>query len=189
MQISTMKNHDMHSPVLNNISAKPISKNKCFNSFCKKYPDVNLNMSDSYLFSNNGTTTLNVSPKYIEKSLKDQKAAENLDRLMGLAKSFPQYLSTHDRLPSGTRVSKVSFLVDENGGVSCQCEFEKNDINSFREKKDTYSLSYFEKLKKIREEQVENKQYEKKIQKHQQEYRVYSEMNNNPEINFTNYFK
>lgn len=189
MQISTANSCGICNSSVSKLYAKSSSKNKYFNTLCDKYPDVNMNMTNSYLFSNNGTTTLNVSPKYIEKSLKDPKSAENLDRLVGLTQSFPQYLSTHNCLPSGTQVSKVSFLVDEAGGVSCQCEFKKNNLNESKQTNDTDSIDYFDQLKINIEKQLEEEQAENRMQKHQQKYRSYFEMHSNPESIYINYFK
>ena len=179
MEISTASSCGMYNSCANNLYAKSNSKNKYFNTLCNKYPDVNMNISNSYLFSNSGTVTLNVSPKYIEKSLKDPESAENLDRLVGLTQSFPQYLSTHNCLPSGTQVSKVSFLVDEDGGVSCQCEFRKNKLNESMQTNDTDSIDYFDQLKINFKRQLEEERSENRMQKYQQEYRTYSEINRN----------
>lgn len=121
---------------------KTVSKEEYFKNLCNEHPNVNINMSDSYLFRKNEAVTFNVSPKLIEKSMRDPKAAANLNRLLDLAPSFPQYLSMHKYMPDGREVTKVSFVIDENGGVSCDCEYKEN------KSKKTDEESYIEKLRK-----------------------------------------
>jgi hypothetical protein len=142
-------------------STKTASKDEYFNNLSSEYPNAQINMSDSYLFKKNDVT-YNFSPKYIEKAMKDPKAAENVKRLLDEAPSFPQYLNTHKYTPDGREVSSVSFVVDENGGVSCKCEFKE------KKSKDTDELSDVEKLR--RKKLKELREGNSKITKQQQSY-------------------
>ncbi|NMM62750.1 hypothetical protein HBE96_08580 [Clostridium sp. P21] len=164
-QISNNSMNNSNKIVDNNTinnSAKTVSKDEYFNNLCNKYPGVNINMSDSYLFNKNGTTTFNVSPKYVEKAMKDPKAAENLNRLLNLAPSFPQYLSTHKYMPDGKEITDVSFVIDENGGVSCNCKYKE------KKSKDTDELSDVEKIR--RKKLKELREEKSKITKQQKAY-------------------
>ena len=145
---------------LNSKTKNANSKNAYMKSLKTKFSDVKINMSNSFLFNSNNSTTLNFSPKYMEKALNDPSTAENIERLAGLAQSFPQYLNNHNTLPDGTKVEKVSFVVDENGGVSCNCEYTKNKDHK---NKDSNSLTYLEQLRLKKEEELEKGKYRKSL--------------------------
>lgn len=141
-----------------NYAAKKTAKTSAsdyFSGVQEKFAGVSMNMSNAYLFSRDSSTTLNISPEYVKKSQDDPETAQNLERLAGLAQSFPQYLNTHNTMPDGTTVSKVSFVVDENGGVSCNCEYSKPKADNDN------SLSYYAKIKERREEEAEEERLEK----------------------------
>ncbi len=142
-------------------SAKTASKDEYFENLRSEYSNTQINMSDSYLFKKSDVT-YNFSPKYIEKAMKDPKVAENVKRLLDEAPSFPQYLNTHKYMPDGREVTSVSFVVDENGGVSCKCEYKE------KKSKDTDDLSDVEKLR--RKKLKELREGSSKITRQQQSY-------------------
>ncbi len=113
-----------------------------------KHSNVSINMSNAYIFADNSSTTLNISPAYTKKAANDPAVQANIERLAGLADSFPTYLSTHNTLPDGSQVSKVSFVVDENGGVSCNCEYRRKNTSD-------NSPTFFDRLQEKREEERE----------------------------------
>ncbi len=114
----------------------------------KNHSNVSINISNAHLFADNNSTTLNISPAYTTKAASDPAVQANIARLAGLADSFPTYLSTHNTLPDGSQVSKVSFVVDENGGVSCNCEYSRKKTND-------NTPTFFDRLQEKREQERE----------------------------------
>ncbi len=126
MQLSSVGNSATNYINVGNFSAQAGNSNSYFAGLKEKYDTVSMNMSDAYNFNTDSNVTLNISPEYIEKAESSPEVASNIERLSGLAESFPQYLGTHNTLPDGTKVTGVSFVVNENGGVSCNCTYEKS---------------------------------------------------------------
>ena len=122
-----------------NTTDKTTSKDEYFKSICNKYSNVNLNMSNSHL--NKGSEMIcNVSPQLINKAIGDPKAAENLNRLLDQISSIPQYINEHKYTLDGREVKNVSFVIDENGGVSCKCEYVEKDSKNTSKTSDEEEL-------------------------------------------------
>lgn len=171
-----------------NKSDKTISSAEYFENLCNKYPNANLNMSDSYINKDN-EINFSISPRLINKATKDPKAAENLNRLMDQIPAFTQYVNTHRFNLCGSEVTSVSIVVDENGGCSCKCEYKKK--NSVSENDKIYAEKLLEsKIKKLQEKakalkkaQEENiRQNDSKISKQQKAY--YRNTAKNMDISF-----
>ena len=147
-KLQNPKKSDYNSTTLSRFSKT--AKEEYVDRLCTKFPNAHINISNSYGFSSDRSTTLNVSSGYLEKAMTRPEASQNLERLAGLSETFPQYLNTHNILPDGRQITNVSFLVDENGGVSCMCEYKNSNA------KQTHSLpSLIEKLEQRKNDQLE----------------------------------
>ena len=147
MQINSITNMNQSYPGINNQVERSGKADGYFTGLKKKFPDVSMNKSNNYFFSKDSATTLNISPEYLRKAENQPEIAKNVERLAGLARAFPQYLGTHNTMPDGTKVAGVSFVVDENGGVSCNCTYES--------RKQSDSSGFLDKILKRREEKRE----------------------------------
>jgi len=140
-QVSNNSRSNTDKTTVSNISTidKTTSKDEYFKNLCDKYSNVNLNMSNSHL--NKGSEMIcNVSPKLINKAISDPKAAENLNRLLDQMSSIPQYINDHKYTLDGREVKNVSFVIDENGGVSCKCEYVEKDSKNTSKTSDEEEL-------------------------------------------------
>ncbi len=130
MQINSIVNNTTNYSNMDSSRVRSDNGNSFFDSLQEKHSTVSINMSSAYNFNADAAVTLNISPAYVEKAENNPEISSNIERLSGLAESFPQYLGTHNTLPDGTKVTGVSFVVDENGGVSCSCTYEKSAESS-----------------------------------------------------------
>ena len=177
MQINSVSNLKQYYPEMNNLPGKSDDSKQYFAGLKNKYSDVSMNMSNAYLFNNNSTTTLNISPEYLQKAANQPEVGKNIERLAGLARSFPQYLGTHNTMPDGTKVTGVSFVVDENGGVSCNCTYESKEQDD--------SPSFLDKILKRRKEKREEPQKQEEMEQ-ESEQKIISRKELN--LEFTEYF-
>lgn len=115
----------------NNAKNTEISDEEYFKSVCDKYPYVNLNMSDAYLFKK-GEIACNISPKLINRAANDPKAAERVNYLLDQMPSLNQFISAHRHdFLTGRDVESVSMVIDENGECSCMIKYkEKKSKNT-----------------------------------------------------------
>lgn len=178
-QVSNNAKSNVGKTIVDNTSTtnKTVSQEEYFKNLCSKCPDANLNMSDSYLMKKN-EVAFNFSPKLIEKAINDPKAAKNLDRLINLIPSTQQDFSTPKYTPDGRKINSVSFVVDENGGVSCKIEVEAKSSKNTSETRDD-KVTDEEKLLKRKMEELRKSKL--KLPK---EYEIYSNMAKNNDINF-----
>jgi hypothetical protein len=168
---------------------KTVSQEEYFKNLCSKYPEANINMSDSYLMKKN-EVAFNFSPKLIEKAINDPKAAKNLDRLINLIPSTQQDFSTPKYTPDGRQINSVSFVVDENGGVSCKIKVEEKNSNNTSKRSDEEELRE-KKRKELKERAKALKEAQEEKLKGTKEYKVsnyYKNIATNSDMNLLDTF-
>ena len=131
-------------------TSKTDTAEEYFKNLCSKYPGENIYMSDSYLIKKN-EVAFNVSPNYVKKAISDPKVSEKLSYLLDQIPSAKQYWSTHKYTLDGSEIKSVSFVIDENGGVSCKLDVEN------KKSKDTKKTSDEEKLLEKKKKELKKK--------------------------------
>ncbi|AQS11455.1 hypothetical protein CLOBY_36110 [Clostridium saccharobutylicum] len=155
---------------------KTISKEEYFKNICERYSGANLRMSNSHLNKGNEIIS-NVSPQLINKAISDPKAAENLNRLLDQMSSIPQYINNHKYTLDGREVKNVSFVIDENGGVSCKCEYVEKDSKNTSKTSDEEKL----RIKRMKERKERNLKLSK-------EHKIYNDIAVNIDMSFLDRF-
>jgi len=190
-QVSYNSRSNTDKTTLSNTSTidKTTSKDEYFKNLCDKYSNVNLNMSNSHL--NKGSEMIcNVSPKLINKAISDPKAAENLNRLLDQMSSIPQYINDHKYTLDGREVKNVSFVIDENGGVSCKCEYVEKDSKNTSKTSDEEELRE-KKRKELKERAKALIEAQEEKSKGTKEYKVsnyYKNIATNSDMNLLDTF-
>ncbi|OOM17946.1 hypothetical protein CLSAB_11630 [Clostridium saccharobutylicum] len=133
-------------------------------------------MSNSHLNKGNEIIS-NVSPQLINKAISDPKAAENLNRLLDQMSSIPQYINNHKYTLDGREVKNVSFVIDENGGVSCKCEYVEKDSKNTSKTSDEEKL----RIKRMKERKERNLKLSK-------EHKIYNDIAVNIDMSFLDRF-
>lgn len=135
-----------------------VSKEEYFSNISSKYPNANMYMSNSYTMKKNDVT-FNFSPGLIAKAMSDPKAAKNLNRLVDLIPATQQEFSKPKYTIDGRKITGVSFVVDENGGMSCKIDVEQESTKNTRKTSDDETIKE-EKLHKRKLEELKEKKLE-----------------------------